>query len=84
MNYWMFSGEGISSRFFEQCLLRLSGDEQHQSKLGLPLHPDNVYSEYYRKHIPFCPSRKRKMRFECGMLALYQAEATFEAFLGSP
>ena len=42
MNYWMFSGEGISSRFAEQCLLHLSGDEQHQSKLGLPLHPDHV------------------------------------------
>ena len=52
MKYWMFTGEGISSRLAEQCLLRLSGDEQHQSKLGLPCHPDHAYSEYYRKHVP--------------------------------
>ena len=53
----MFSGEGISSRLAEQCLLRLTGDEQHHdhdlsSELGLPRHPDHEYFEYYRKHIP--------------------------------
>jgi cystathionine gamma-synthase len=57
MGYWMFAGEGISSRLAEQCLLRRSGDEQHQSKLGLSFPPDHEYSEYYRKHIPL-PSVK--------------------------
>ena len=51
--YWMFSGGGISSRFAEQCLLRLIGDEQHEEfKLGLPRHPDHPYYEYYRIHTP--------------------------------
>ena len=53
MKYWMFSGEGISSRLAEQILLRLSGDEQHEeSKLGLPRHPDHAYYEYYQKNTP--------------------------------
>ena len=56
----MFAGEGISSRLAEQCLLRLSGDEQHQSKLGLPRHPDHVYSEYYRKHVPLLSVKEAK------------------------
>ena len=61
MNYWMFSGEGISSRLAEQCLLHLSGDEQHQSNpLSLPCHPDHVYSEYYRKHIPLLSVKDAK------------------------
>jgi cystathionine gamma-synthase len=60
MGYWMFAGEGISSRLAEQCLLRMSGDEQHQSKLGLPRHPDHVYSEYYRKHIPLLSVKDAK------------------------
>ena len=50
MKYWMFAGEGISTRLAEQCLLRLSGDEQHESKLGLPRDPDHTYSDYYQKH----------------------------------
>ena len=60
MGYWMFAGEGISSRLAEQCLLRMNGDEQHQSKLGLPLHPDHEYSEYYRKHIPLLSVKDAK------------------------
>ena len=48
----MFTGEGISSRLAQQCLLHLSGDEQYQSKLGLPCHPSHEYSEYYQKHAP--------------------------------
>lgn len=56
MTYWMFSGAGISPRFAEQCLLRLSEDEQgedsSESKLGLPRSPDHAYYEYYQKHIP--------------------------------
>lgn len=59
--YWMFSGEGISSRFAEQCLLRLSGEvEQQQSNLGLPRDPDHVYSEYYRKHAPLLSVKDAK------------------------
>ena len=56
----MFTGEGISSRLAEQCLLRMSGDEQHQSKLCLPRHPDHQYSEYYRKHIPLSSVKDAK------------------------
>ena len=60
----MFAGEGISSRLAEQCLLRLSGDDQHQStslsKLGLPCHPDHLYSEYYRKHNPLSSVKDAK------------------------
>jgi cystathionine gamma-synthase len=53
IKYWMFSGEGISSRLAEQCLLRLSGVEQHEEfKLGLPRHTDHPYYEYYRIHTP--------------------------------
>ena len=67
MKYWMFTGEGISSRFAEQCLLRLSGNEQHQSKLGFPRNPDHVYSEYYRNHVPLSSVKDAKdairMRF---------------------
>jgi cystathionine gamma-synthase len=51
MKYWMFAGEGISSRLAEQCLLRLSGDEHHESTLGLPHHPGHAYSSYYQRHI---------------------------------
>ena len=50
MQYWMFAGEGISTRLAQQCLLRLSGDEQHESELGLPRDPDHMYYEYYQKH----------------------------------
>ena len=60
MKYWMFAGEGISSRLAEQCLLRLNGDEQHQSKLGLPRNPDHAYSEYYRKHVPLSSVKDTK------------------------
>lgn len=60
MKYWMFTGEGISSRLAEQCLLRLSGNEQHQSKLGLPRHPNHVYFEYYQKHIPLSSVKEAK------------------------
>ena len=60
MGYWMFTGEGISSRLAEQCLLRISGDERHQSKLGLPRNPDHVYSEYYRKHLPLSSVKDAK------------------------
>ena len=60
MGYWMFSGEGISSRLAEQFLLRIGGDEQHHSKLGLPLHPDHVHSDYYRKHIPLSSVKDTK------------------------
>jgi cystathionine gamma-synthase len=56
----MFSGEGISSRFAEQCLLRLSGDKEPQFKLGLPRHPDHVYSEYYQKHTPLLSVKDAK------------------------
>ena len=67
MGYWMFSGEGISSRLAEQCLLRISGDEQHQSKLGLPHHPDHLYSEYYQKHSPLSSVKDAKdaIRMRC-------------------
>ena len=60
MGYWMFSGEGISSRLAEECLLRIGGDEQHQPELGLPLHPDHAYSDYYRKHIPLSSVKDAK------------------------
>jgi cystathionine gamma-synthase len=60
MKYWMFAGGGISSRLAEQCLLRLSGDEQHESKLGLPRHPGHAYSEYYQKHMPLSSSKDAK------------------------
>ena len=82
MGYWMFSGEGISSRLAEQFLLRIGGDEQHQSELGLPLHPDHVHSDYYRKYIPLSSVKDAKMRFGCGMQGLHQVEVTSEAFLG--
>lgn len=52
MKFWSFSGEGISSRFAEQCLLHLSGDEQYESKLGLPCDPNHMFAEYYQKHTP--------------------------------
>jgi cystathionine gamma-synthase len=62
MGYWMFAGEGISSRLAEQCLLGRSGDEQHQSqaKLGLSFPPDHEYSEYYQKHIPLSSVKDAK------------------------
>ena len=64
MKYWTFTGEGISSRLAEQCLLRLSGNERH---LGLPRNPDHVYSEYYQNHIPLSSVKDAKdairMRF---------------------
>ena len=61
MKYWMFSGEGISSRLAEQCLLRLNGDEQpEESKLGLPRHPDHAYYEYYQKHTPLSSAKDAK------------------------
>lgn len=61
MKYWMFSGEGISSRLAEQCLLRLSGDEQHEEfKLGLPRHPNHPYYEYYQKHTPLSSVKDAK------------------------
>lgn len=59
--YWMFSGGGISSRFAEQCLLRLIGDEQHEEfKLGLPRHPDHPYYEYYQIHSPLSTVKDAK------------------------
>ena len=60
LKFWMFGGEGISSRFAEQCLLRLNGDEQHESKLGLPHHPDHLYFEYYKKHKPLSSIKDAK------------------------
>ena len=57
MKFWIVAGEGISTRFAEQCLLHLNGDEQYESKLGLPRHPDHVYYEYYQNHTPL-PSVK--------------------------
>ena len=60
MKYWVFAGEGISTRLAEQCLLRMSGDEQYQSKLGLPHNSDHVYSEYYRKHVPLLSVKDAK------------------------
>jgi cystathionine gamma-synthase len=62
MKYWMFSGEGISSRLAEQCLLRLSGDMQHEEypKLGLPRHPDHPYYDYYTKHTPLSSVKDAK------------------------
>ena len=61
MKYWMFSGEGISSRFAEHCLLRLSGDKQHEDfKLGLPRSPDHPYYEYYQIHTPLSTVKDAK------------------------
>ena len=60
MKFWLFAGEGISTRFAEQCLLRLSGDEQHESKLGLPCHPDHQFTEYYQKHTPLSSVKDAK------------------------
>jgi len=60
MKFWTFAGEGISSRLADQCLLCLSGDEQCESKLGLPHHPDHLYSEYYQKHIPLSSVKDAK------------------------
>ena len=60
MKVWSFAGKGISSRFAEQSLLCLSGDEQHESKLGLPCHPDHSFAEYYKKHAPLSSVKDAK------------------------
>lgn len=60
MKFWTFAGEGISSRLAEQCLLRLNGDKQHESKLGLPCHPDHLYSDYYQRHTPLASVKDAK------------------------
>ncbi|KAF8811472.1 PLP-dependent transferase [Phlegmacium glaucopus] len=60
MKFWTFAGGGISSRLAEHCLSCLSGDEQDGFELGLPRHPDHVYSEYYKRHIPLSSAKDAK------------------------
>ena len=64
MEFWNFAGEGISTRLAQQCLLRLSGDEQYELELGLPRHPDHVYYEYYQNHtrLPSVEDAKHAIR----------------------
>ena len=84
MGYWMFSGEGISSRLAEECLLRISGDEQHQSELGLPLHPDHVHSDYYQKHIPLSSVKDAKDAIRMRYAGIIQGGGNIGGVSGFP
>ena len=48
MNFWIFNGNGISSRLAENCLCRRNG--QMEMTLGLPIEPDHEYASYYSSH----------------------------------
>ena len=84
LKYWMFSGEGISSRLAEQCLLRLKGDEHYEEskKLGLPCHPDHVYYEYYQKHTPLSSVKDAKTAIRTRYAGIIEGGGNIRGVLG--
>ena len=53
MKFWTFAGDGISTRFAEQWLIRLDCDVlPHGTELGLPTQPDHMFHGYYQTHAP--------------------------------
>ncbi|KAE9396415.1 PLP-dependent transferase [Gymnopus androsaceus JB14] len=62
MNFWTFSGNGISSRLAENCLRRLNG--QMEMTLGLPTEPDHEYASYYSSHSPITSVSEAKERIK--------------------
>ncbi|KAJ7460980.1 pyridoxal phosphate-dependent transferase [Mycena galericulata] len=50
MQFYTFSGGGISTRLAELCVLRCTGDMQ--ATLGLPSRVGHYFSEYYNRHSP--------------------------------
>lgn len=50
MKFWTFTGEGISSRLAECCLLRGRGNKGNN--LGLPSSKGHIFLEYYLQNQP--------------------------------
>ena len=82
LNFWIFTGLGISTRLAEQCLLRLSGDEQHESKLGIPRHPGHEYSEYYQKHIPLSSVKDAKDKIRTRLSGIIKGRGNIRGVCG--